>query len=239
MGCLTVKKISFIIFILCLLLTACNSNAKNNVDISEYEVVRVQADRMMFNDLSALEQEADLIVIGTYGDQTDQEAKYMYNADFGKDVLVYGKNIGTIRIDEYIKGKVDGDIVQVAQSYVLDNEEKKIIAYSDLTPMAGGRQWLFFLSYDEYTDLYWIVGDICGRYPLPTAELSAVCEDADEIIRRYDVDREKRSDAETAALSAEYDSCRQKIKPQDFGVYDSMDINLRLYNEIIDAYSLN
>ena len=233
------KAVCICMFILCTFLTACNSAENNNAaDISEYEVVRVQADTMKFSALSELEAEADLIVIGTYDNETTQKAEYMYSDVFSKNVPVYGKTLGTIHVDRYIKGNADINEIRVAQSYVKDDEEKKIITYSSLTPMIAESQWLFFLSYDEYTDLYWIVGDACGRYPIPKAELASVCEEASGIIAQYDAAISVNSVDNMTALSEAYSNCKEKISLSEYGVYDVNDIDLRLYCEILEAYDL-
>ncbi len=209
------KAIYSFILISCLLLTSCVAPEANGDPFSEYEIVRMQSYYERFPDLQRLEAEADLIVIGEYGDETTQDVKYVYSEEFSKDVISYGKTVGNVNIIKYLKGKVDGDRVEIAQSYAADEKDKQLIAYSSLTPMKAGDKWLFFLSYDEYTDLYWIVGDVCGRYPLPDSELSALC----------------KSTADRSEL-------KESISPERFGVYDINDAELSIYCDILSSYDL-
>lgn len=151
--------------IVCLMLTACNSenNSSNGDKFAGLELISVEADRITFSDLDALEKACDIAVVGYFTDEPKQEVSYVQFADGGKGV----NNIMAtcpIKITEVLKGSVEaGDSVNVLQNSGVVNDQ--LLVFDELTPIQKGDEWMFFLSRSEEHDGYWICGCADGRYP--------------------------------------------------------------------------
>ena len=171
-GGIMMKKITAIITVLaaCAALTACNKVPENSHGFDDIKLVRTGvADRRVFEDLAALEEYVDLMVVGKIIDDSEQEERYHYSEFFGKDILYFVTSTNTIEIEKVLIGDAEiGDTLRIVQDYgIVDGD---LITFSDLTPMQKGDEWLFFLKKESDSDVYFCAGDSDGRFPVPNAE---------------------------------------------------------------------
>ena len=244
-----------------------NNDEKNSKpEASDIEVVHLEADRPIYDDVSELAESADLIVIGEFIKDSEQELIY----DNG-GVFVSVTSTNEIAVQKVLKGSVDGDTLQIVQDYGIDRTNR-LITFSDMTPMEKGDRWIFFLVYDEYRDAYWVSGDYTGRYPVPNDELISACEKVDAIRKECDealsayteipksqvLSIRQNEQSDKLAISGEdgkYYSLTQKeydekilpiglqiqeieeeFKAEDFGLYDQHLISLRMYSDILKQF---
>ena len=206
MGGIMMKKITAIITVLavCASLTACNKAPGNVQSFDDIKLVRTGfADRRVFENLAALEDHVDLMVVGKFIDDSEQNERYRYSEFFGKDILYFVTSKNTIEVEKVLIGNANiGDTLQIVQEYgIVDGD---LVTFSDLTPMQKGDEWLFFLTKDSDSDVYYCAGDSDGRYPVPNAENAAMplsdCPDLgvydeqnfmwntyNEILEKYDI----------------------------------------------------
>lgn len=173
------------IMIMAMVLAACSrQEASQETDL---EVVQVQGDRVVYRTLPELIAASDLVVIGEYARQTEQELTYEYSDLFQKDILVDTLSANEISVLKVLKGNVQiGDILTISQRYSILEAENQVVTFSDMTPMNQGDRWIFFLIYDELGDTYWCTGDCDGRYPLPDEEITELCQEAMAIMKARD-----------------------------------------------------
>lgn len=172
MGGLIMKKIIAIIvvFSACVALTACNKVPENFYDFDDIKLVRTGfTNRRVFEDLAALEAHVDLMVVGKFIDDSEQNERYRYSDFFGKDILYFVTSKNTIEVEKVLIGNANiGDTLQIVQEYgIVDGD---LVTFSDLTPMQKGDEWLFFLTKDSDLDVYYCASDTFGRYPVSSTE---------------------------------------------------------------------
>lgn len=156
---------------LCVSLTACSQTPKEiPKDFSGIELLKWgETDRRVYDDLETLEESSDLVVVGTFIEDSVQDLDYHYSEFFGKDILANVESINTIKVSRVIKGDVkEGDTVKIGQGYAV--EDGQLITFSDLTPMVNGDTWVFFLSTANDCGYYWCTGDSDGRYPVSAVQ---------------------------------------------------------------------
>lgn len=161
----------FLIGVLCsLTFASCSGDySKDTCDFSELEFSDWgETNRLFYTNLDDLEKDSEIIVIGTFTDDTKQEEIYQYNSHFQKDILATIISTNSIEVLNVIKGDVKaGDTIPVTQDYGISDNQ--FIAISRLTPMLKGDTWLFFLSENKSEirkGKYSCTGDNDGRYPL-------------------------------------------------------------------------
>ncbi len=225
------------------------------------EVVRESVDRAVYTTLSELESSCDIIVVGSFVGEAEQQLTpesglYLSNAVTRRE----------IRVSEVLSGAEvsAGDHLTISQRYGVIGEQNKLVSFSGLTPMNKGDQWIFFLSYDEENSTYWCKGDSDGRYPLPDGEAGEIYRKASAIISERDewlasecgqftgempegsymaMSQEGTlylvpEDKAEIFLSYEIPltEIRDGISPELFGVWDTQLINLPLYCSTIGKY---
>lgn len=175
-------------------------------------LVRVCADRMIYDNFKELEEAADLVVIGEFAEEAQQTLEYQYMGQFGKEVITGAVSSNVIKVNEVLKGEQPEGDIKISQRYGYDKDNNnQLVTFSDLTPMEKGDKWVFFLFWSEEDETYWTTGDYTGRYPLPTAEIKQLC----------------KSTGDT-----------QRVKENiDWGNYDNY-ADVEIYNDIIEAYGL-
>lgn len=169
------KKITMIIAAVsvCLTLASCAEAPKNHDEESrgfeDIELVRVHCDRAGYENLSKLEADSDLIVVGEFVGDAAQNVDYDYDVNFDKDIVVNVMSTGTLRISKVLKGNIEegADVDVYQRCGIVDG---RLITFSGLTPMQNGDEWLFFLKKGTGVDGYWCSSDTFGRYPVPNAE---------------------------------------------------------------------
>ncbi len=164
------KKITAIIctFALCASLTACSQTIPKDFSGIELEKWGIVC-RAEYEDLDDLEKASDLVVVGTFAEDSVQDLDYRYNGFFGEKIIVGFNSTNSIEVSRVIKGDVKvGDMVKVSQGYAVNDGQ--LLTRSDLTPMVKGDTWVFFLSTADDCGLYWCTGDSDGRYPVSTVQ---------------------------------------------------------------------
>ncbi len=266
--------------IIVMLMTGCST--ASSIDKSEPEVIRVEGDRIVYSDLKSLTAASELIVIGEYADDTEQNLKYEYSERYKKDVLMDAVSTNTIHVKKILKGSPDKKELKISQRYGTEEERNALVTFSSMTPMKKGEEWIFFLYYDAVNDTYWCAGDYSGRYPLPESDVLEICKKVEKTKTEYAewlttqkdkiivtskengterarqlinemLEKEKgkvlsdnfgnvyyfESDEELQKIDSvekSLRSCVDEIDPAWFGVYENNDINLNLYNEIINTF---
>ncbi|MDE7362342.1 MAG: hypothetical protein K2N38_10460 [Oscillospiraceae bacterium] len=143
-------------------------------DYSELENCRYgeTIEREVYEDIIALEERSDLIVIGEFTDDphqyVDPEGRFV--ASSWKDEC----SCNIFKIDKVVKGRCfEGEEILISQNGFVS--ENKFYQLSNLTPMLKGDKWIYFLRKDDggYSPL----GDSDGRYPVPGSEHEFVLND--------------------------------------------------------------
>lgn len=174
MGEIIMKKIAALIsaFILCVTLTACNSPSPSEIpdDFSGIELLRWgEVERQVYGTLEEIEEVCDLVVVGTFIEDSIQDLDYHYDDFFGKEIIGLVQSKNTIEVSQVLKGDAEpGDLLNISQGYAVENG--KLISWSALTPMIKGDTWVFFLGELEGSGEYACIGDSDGRYPVSTAQ---------------------------------------------------------------------
>lgn len=152
------------------LTNSANSMTEANKDskTTEPEVVLVEGDRIIYNDLTSLVNASDLVVIGKFIQDTEQNIEYTYSEEFGKDIVTDATSTNIILVEKVLAGETDEKELKISQRYGLVEDTNQLIVFSEMTPMNNGDEWIFFLYYDEVYDTYWCAGDYTGRYPVPS-----------------------------------------------------------------------
>lgn len=149
-----------------LTLASCNeSNSEHSEEFSGLEFQKFdEGNRIIYKNLENLENDSDLIVVGTFIGDAKQEEVYTYESHFEKEILSFVVSQNNIEISKVIKGDVSvGDEIVLKQLYgVIDDQ---FMTDSNLTPMLKEDTWLFFLSKNN-DGAYYCTGDNDGRYPL-------------------------------------------------------------------------
>lgn len=121
------------------------------MDGEEYEVVCNQTDFMVYSGFKELEENSELIVIGHFIEDAVEKGNAFTNA---------------FEITQVLKGSTEDDVIRIYQRYTVNKSSKRIVAYSHLTPMEKGSEWICFLKCSDPEDvLYYHAGDTMGRYP--------------------------------------------------------------------------
>lgn len=274
------KRLIIPVIIIVMLMPGCST--ASSIDKSEPEVIRVEGDRIVYSDLKSLTAASELIVIGEYADDTEQNLKYEYSEGYKKDVLMDAVSTNTIHVKKILKGSPDKKELKISQRYGTEEERNALVTFSSMTPMKKGEEWIFFLYYDAVNDTYWCAGDYSGRYPLPEGAALEACKKAKKVRSEYEdwlnlqkdkivvpaekvgtesankVINELLENEKAKLLSGDdgnvyyfedeeelkkieyfeksFKSCVDETDPAWFGVYENNDINLNLYNEIINTF---
>ena len=274
------KRLIIPVIIIVMLMPGCST--ASSIDKSEPEVIRVEGDRIVYSDLKSLTAASELIVIGEYAGDTEQNLKYEYSERYKKDVLMDVVSTNTIHVKKILKGSPDKKELKISQRYGTEEERNALVTFSSMTPMKKGEEWIFFLYYDAVNDTYWCAGDYSGRYPLPEGAVLEACKKAKKVRSEYadwlnlqkdkivvpaekvgtesanKVINELLENEKAKLLSGDdgnvyyfedeeelkkieyfeksFKSCVDETDPAWFGVYENNDINLNLYNEIINTF---
>lgn len=120
------------------------------MDDEEYEVVCTLTDFLIYSDFKELQENSELIVIGHFVEDAVEKGNASTNA---------------FEITQVLKGSTESNVIQIYQRYTVNKSSKRIIAYSHLTPMENGSEWICFLICSDAGETYYQAGDTMGRYP--------------------------------------------------------------------------
>ncbi len=174
------KTFASITISLLLFMSACNTQIYYPTD--DMEVIQVAGDRIIHSNITELDGAAELIVVGEFSQNTQQELKYEYSNEFKKDIIVDAVSTNMISVSKVLKGELSEKTIKLSQRYGVVKDLNQLITFSGMTPMNEGEQWIFFLYYDDINGTYWCAGDYSGRYPVFNEELEQICEKANKII---------------------------------------------------------
>lgn len=228
------------------------------------EIVRAGGDRMVYTTLSELEAACDVVVIAEFAENAQQTL----TPESGVN-LTDAVSVNSVVICDTLSGDIvaAGSRPTVSQRYGVLEEQDRLVTFSGLTPMNKGDKWIFFLSYDDTNDTYWVEGDTSGRFPLPEGDIAVLYERASAITEQrgaYLATADKLSADETPPDGAyiypaedggmyllteeemntvigyemQLQALRDEASAEAFGVYDNESINLSLYCEIVEKYGL-
>lgn len=182
------KAVSIILIaVISLTFSACSTVSAENNDFSNIELVEWgDADRVVYHELSELENGCDIAVIGTFIEDAVSDVTYEYNDYFDKDIITHFKSYSSIEVQTVLKGDVSqGDKLKISQLYAVVDD--RLLTVSDLTPMMKGDTWIFFLSESGGDDtFYWCTGDSDGRYPVKNCEYAKIALTENEELGVYD-----------------------------------------------------
>lgn len=162
-----------------------------NKDYSDYKTINIDTDRAIYSGLDELLYASDIVVLGKFCSDTEQELFYEYSDEYGKDTLVDAVSTNYISVSKVLYGDSDASQIKVSQRYGVLDERKEIITFSSMLPMKKNDEWIFFLYYDKDNDTYWCTGDYCGRMPVyndkikdETQKYIQYQKDLDELLQR-------------------------------------------------------
>ncbi|MCL2638402.1 MAG: hypothetical protein FWD48_08545 [Oscillospiraceae bacterium] len=279
------KKIIIIsILIFALFLTACsNTETLSDTIAGTFEITEVistsgMASRIVYNSLQKLlepanwgagvleDYSADIAVIGEFIEDANAGFRYEYNEHFGKDVVVDAFARGQFLVTEVLHGDIkSGEIITIIQRYAFDEERKALISFSELTPMHKGDGWIYFLNRNG--DVYDVVSEADGRYPIPDKELTQFINEVSSIMNAIEEWAHSKEQVESIASDKEewrYYRDRQgslyrfteeeaeelddfsiaihdlleKIDASALGVINRYDFNYIIYSEIIEYFKI-
>ncbi len=157
-----------LILVLCAVFLCLNPFAKE--DWEGLEVVNVACNRMLYESLEGVEEEATIIVEAEAGNVLDQVVSSFYDSTFQKDLPSAGYTRRELKIEKVHQGDVNvGDKIVLMQDYFIwtnTDNIKQLISLTGLKPMKKGEKYLLFLAWDKNKEGYYAVGDFQGVYPL-------------------------------------------------------------------------
>lgn len=168
--------------------TSCSKSESKKDDIKETKsqtmVISSDVDAVGYQNLSDLFDVSDLVVVGVHTTDGIRQNEFL---DANKNPYLHDVSESSFEISRILKGNLSvGDSINITQNYYIQNDDGVDTIYdaSEMTPMKKSEKWVYFLSFDEINDTYWI-RSIYGRYPVPTAENIKADELTAEEMGRY------------------------------------------------------
>lgn len=169
------------IYLVCILLptlfVSCKSEDTTDIPVDiKITHYSATADRLLFENLEEVENEASIIVEVTAKEIIDQEVSTHYSAHFEKELPSSGLTKRECHINRVYKGDVEiGDTITLLQDYYIwdfsdddSGEEQQLITSSYLKAAVKNNKYLMFLAYDDRFDGYWPVCDYEGMFSIPS-----------------------------------------------------------------------
>lgn len=180
----TRKMIFFagIVVICCLIVVIAGiriiNEKKKEKRMSNIEVInQTSADRIYYDTLLRVEEDATIIVEGKIGKSLGQEVSAPYDYEFQKALPGAGYTNIEVKVTKVHKGNVTvGDKITMSQNFYFwtyeDNTEQ-LISSSAVKPLEKDETYLLFLKYSERRGTYIPVCDYQGMYPLEETQEKA------------------------------------------------------------------
>ena len=177
--------ISFLNLSILVLCTSC-SVTEQAEEFSDLNFVQWgEGNRIQYFNLESLENNSELVVVGTFIEDSTQDVKYKNMDFFGKEVLFSVQSFNEIEITKVFKGDVNvGDTLTICQNYAV--VEDRFVTESALTPMMKGDTWIFFLEPSHIGEYYYYVCDSEGRYPVKDFTYTRIALTENEDLGVYD-----------------------------------------------------
>lgn len=178
---------------------------------SDIEVAYIFADKVFFEDLKQVEDNATIIVEADVRKNLGQKVSTHYDEGLKKELPDAGYTKWEIEVTKVYKGdlKVEDRLVLLQNYYVwtYPDGKEQFVTLTDLKPAKKDSKYLLFLKYDDRNEGYWPVGDYEGMFPVPTDEM-----------------KEKVKD--------------MTLEQSDFDVYNYEQLNylIPIYNEVVPKY---
>lgn len=161
------KKYIIVLLAICTLtmLASCSASEATEA-FADLELVRWgEGNRFPFYNLEHLERCSEIVVVGTFIEDSTQELTYRYEEIFDKEILTYVQSFNHIEVKQVFKGDVNvGDTIKICQPYAIVDD--RFVTDSALTPMMKGDTWIFFLEPSDNGEHYFCTSDSDGRYPV-------------------------------------------------------------------------
>lgn len=252
----------------CILCCAlCGCSAKGGIP-ADAEVVRISADRAAYHTLDELEAASELVIIGRVSGSPDTEITREYSEEFGRDIVRTVQSTVSVEVEQVLKGESADKIEVSQRCGYVPEDNRIVTSSAMTPMQSGDRWIMFLYKGDnsgtywcagDSSGRYPLPNDgldaaVCavqsiadGRgeifaehTPLSESEMDAAAESGLYIMP---------NDGEFYALNAQeleqYLAIEERIaqetgniSPEDFGVYESADIDLMLYNDILEKYEL-
>jgi hypothetical protein len=187
------KKLAIIIncLLLIFLLASCKKADVSDSGIpSDIELVRPQSDRIYYEYLKQVEDQAIIIVRAVAKETLSQEVDTIYDHVTDKKLPTYGYTKWEIEVDKVYKGDVNvGDKLVLLQEYYIwtkSDGKKQLVNSSSIKPAVKEEEYLLFLRYEEAMGGYSTVGDYQGMFAIPTDEVKAIMEEG--MLEQSDLD---------------------------------------------------
>ncbi len=191
--------------------------ASSQLDLTESELIRWEADKNICYDYKQLENDSEVIIIGTVIDDMKTEHTMGSSNGIEDEVLIYISSTSTVRIDKVLKGDLKvGDEITVSQD--CGQYKDQFVTFSDMEPLIKGDQWIFCLCTVDGKDEYFFAGDYSSRFPVPDSQTASLSRSAD-------------TDSK-ALLQNKID----KMTNEDFGVYEDISPMKDVYLDVITNY---
>ncbi|MBR4341810.1 MAG: hypothetical protein IKP88_03705 [Lachnospiraceae bacterium] len=120
----------------------------------------------IYEDFDSLYKDSDLVVTGKFIDDAVKETVSIYDIADCRYKEYRGASYNTFEIDRVLKGDCNSGTIKIKQNDFIDEDNKRIITYSELTPMIKNGEWIYFLKSAENTEFYYMAGDYTCRYPV-------------------------------------------------------------------------
>ena len=177
--------IAFLTLSVLALFTSCSvtEQAEEFLDLNLVQLG--EGNRLNFFDLESLESHSEIVVVGTFVEDSTQELTYQYEEFFGKEILAFVDSFNNIEVTRVLKGDVNvGDTLTICQNYAV--VEDRFVTYSALTPMMKGDTWIFFLGSSDNGEYYFCTSDSDGRYPVKDFTYKRIALTENEDLGVYD-----------------------------------------------------
>ena len=171
------ERITLRLFLLVLMLASlcvvsgCKKADKND-DLSNLEVVRMEANWISPPSLDFLEQDSQALIIGKVVEREEPDS-----TKAGEDHRTYYK----VKVKKVLNGTLENNEseIRVHQMWWLSKSEdgvERVYTMSIMKPLKVGDTWLFFVKYGASLDAYQIFGDQNGCWPLADPKLVKLLE---------------------------------------------------------------
>jgi len=178
---------------------------------SDIEIAYISADKVFFEDLKQVEDNATIIVEADVRKNLGQKVSTHYDEGLKKELPDAGYTKWEIEVTKVYKGdlKAEDKLVLLQNYYVwtYSDGKEQFVTLTDLKPAEKDRKYLLFLKYDDRNEGYWPVGDYEGMFAVPTDEMKKMAKD-------------------------------MTLEQSDFDVYNYEQLNylIPIYNEVVPKY---
>jgi hypothetical protein len=148
---------------------------------ADIEVAYSVADKIIYEDLEQVEEDATVIVEAVAKKTLGQKVSTHYDYELKKDLPGSGYTKWEIEVTKVYKGDVkEEDKLVLLQDYYIwtySDGKDQLVSTTALKPAVKNREYLMFLKYDDINEGYWPVCDYEGMFTIPNDELKEKVKD--------------------------------------------------------------